>query len=150
MTDQEARDLSTRLASAWRVGGLPAEDWEAAIRNLDAGSVGTAFMQLRSSSVSPSIEAFLQQYAKLKTEHTDPRWQESCPHDRCSGDGWITTIYEIRTEPQPQRARPAVGNIPARPAKPAAEPTIRQQRAVKPCSCPMGQSHVPLYEKIAR
>lgn len=84
MTPNEADDLGKRIINSFR-GGPPLSDWREVLAPLDAGTAGTAYMRLRTSSDAPTVKQFMDIYRSLDTVR--PMDRPKCGD--CGGCGWV-------------------------------------------------------------
>lgn len=121
MTPRESEDLAVRLSQTWPKG-LPAPAWDDAIRHLDAGVAGTAFVRLRagvSTTTGPTVADFLAAYSALDTKRPDQ--YADCDH--CGGTGWQPV-----TTPSPHG--------------------VEYDTGVTPCRCPRGRNREDTHRRI--
>jgi hypothetical protein len=117
VNDAEADRLAARIINTWH-GGPSKLEWVDTLRPLDAGTAGTAFVRLqRRLEHAPTIAGYLREYNGL---HTKPPAElpQSCPLERCPGDGWVTVHYESGGRPY---------------------------RGVVPCTCAAGRANESTY-----
>lgn len=95
MSPDEAEDMAVRIIRTWPKMNIPPGEWEDALRPLDAGTVGTAFVRLRDNSkYPPTIAEFMDAYRALgRTGPGGPR--TDC--DACGGDGFNTRLQLIHS-----------------------------------------------------
>lgn len=88
VTRDELEGWSTRILQCWPKCNIPPQEWEDALRNHDAGAVGTAFIRLRDNEkYPPSIAEFVAAIRSLGP--TGPR-RDGVDCTRCGGDGLNT------------------------------------------------------------
>lgn len=93
MNRTELEDWSTRILQTWPKMSIPPQIWEDALRNHDAGAVGTAFIRLRDSEkYPPSVAEFVAAIRALGP--TGPR-RDGVDCTRCGGDGFNTRQQTI-------------------------------------------------------
>ena len=123
MNITEADRLARRIINTWN-GGPNLTEWTDLLAELDAGTAGTAYIRLRNTHEHPpSIATFIKTYHSLRTATTDPIRQDSCPLDRCPGDGWVTVDYTHNGH---------------------------TYRGVIPCGCPPGRHNETTYTNVRK
>lgn len=121
MNTTESEDLAVRLSQTWPKG-LPAPAWDDALRNLDAGGAGTAYVRLRATVsliTGPSIADFLSTYNSLNTKPYEPR--PNC--ETCGGNGW-EPVWTTNDE------------------------GVEYSNGVTPCRCPSGRQREEVHQRI--
>jgi hypothetical protein len=95
MTDDEARALATRIIDTWPTGPK-AYIWRDALRPLDYGTAGTAYVRLRKlvTTGAPTPGRFEDEYRALHTPATDPTPTAVC--QTCDGSNWVECTDDRR------------------------------------------------------
>lgn len=125
MNHQAADALAKRIVGSWR-SGPPLQDWVDTLDPLDEGAAGTAYIRLRNEHEgdrAPSCATFRKMYHSLETAATAPIRQETCPLNRCAGDGWIVGVFTAEE---------------------------RTYEGVEPCGCPVGRNNEQAYKAASR
>lgn len=86
MNQQDATDLATRYYNTWPKGPA-AYLWGDTFRDLDAGTVGTAWARLTKTEAHLTIPRFHETYNQLNTQDRSTR-PDRGKCDTCEGHGW--------------------------------------------------------------
>lgn len=97
MTEDDARQLATRIIDTWP-NGPKAYIWRETLEPLHAGTAGTAYVRLRSDHANgraPSTGEFVAVYRSLQTATAEPT-PDSPVCVLCDGTGYVECLDDRR------------------------------------------------------